>query len=108
VPRSRRVRFARAAQEELDEVWHYVQGESGLARANTLIDRIVAGCRRLEEASSLGRPMPGLGPGVRMLVVERYRVLYRVLGDRVLIDRVIHSRRDFPKAWRERDPDSHS
>jgi len=40
--------------------------------------------------------------------VERYRVLYRILGDRVEIDRVIHSRRNFPKAWRERDPDAHS
>jgi toxin ParE1/3/4 len=108
VPRRRRVRFAQAAQEELDEVWQYVQGESGPARASALIDGIVAGCRRLEDAPSLGRPMRGLGPGVRMLVVERYRVLYRILGDRVEIDRVIHSRRDFPKAWRERDPDAHS
>jgi toxin ParE1/3/4 len=100
VPRRRRVRFAATAQEELDETWRYVQGESGVARANALVDRLVAGCRRLEDAPSLGRPMRRLGPGVRMLIVERHRVLYRVLGDRIEIDRVIHTRRDFPKAWR--------
>ena len=108
VPRRRRARLAQAAQGELDEVWQCVQGESGLAWANALIDSIVAGCRQLEDAPSLSRSVRWLGPGVRTLVVERYRVLYRILGDRVEIDRVIHSRRNFPKAWRERDPDAHS
>jgi plasmid stabilization system protein ParE len=52
--------------------------------------------------------MPDLGSGVRLLLVERYRVLYRALDDRIEIARVIHSRRDFQMAWRGREPDAHS
>ena len=109
MPRSRRVRFAQAATEELDETWDYIRRESGAARADAVLARVVAGCRRLEHAPSLGRAVPALGPGLRMLIVEGFKVVYLIAGDeRVEIVRVIHGRRDFPKAWRDRDPDAHS
>jgi plasmid stabilization system protein ParE len=54
----------------------------------------------LEDAPRMGCPLPELGPEVRMLLVEEFRVVYRVDGSEILILHVIHTRRDLPKAWR--------
>lgn len=108
MPRSCRVTFADAAKKDLREIWLWIAGEFGSQHADRLVGRVRASCELLERSPQLGRPIPELGPTARALVVERYRVVYRIAGLEVLIQRVIDSRRDFPKAWRERDPDAHS
>lgn len=102
MPRRGRVRFAQAAKRDLDEIWQYVRDDNGSGRADAVLGRRLSACRELENAPLLGRPMPALGPGMRMLAVGLYRLPYRTDGSRVLIARVVHARRDFRKAWRER------
>lgn len=109
MPRRCRVRFGQAATGDLDRTSAYIGQESGTGRARAVIARVVAGCRRLEHAPSLGRAVPELGQGFRLLIVDEFKVVYRIMeAGRVEIVRVIDSRRDFPKAWRGPDPDAHS
>jgi toxin ParE1/3/4 len=42
----------------------------------------------------IGRPAPEIARDVRILVFRSYLILHRVLDDRILIDRVVHSARD--------------
>jgi plasmid stabilization system protein ParE len=44
--------------------------------------------------------VPELGPPRRELIVEGYRLVYRVRADAVQILRLIHGKQDFVATWR--------
>lgn len=67
--------------------------------ADRLILKIDQHLQRLRFAPESGRERPDLGAGIRMIVVARYVVLYRIDGDAVRIVRVAHGARDFPDAF---------
>src|SRR5690242_10061109 len=103
MPRRGRVRFAQAARPDLKAIWRYVGERSGEERADAPIDHIIAAGQSLAQAPTRGMPVPAFGPDIRQLVVLPYRILYRVVGDRVEVARIIHVRRDPTKAWRKPD-----
>lgn len=98
-PRVRRVVWSSAARTALDEVVEYLARDS---RESAL--RILT--RALETAASLsalperGRVVPELSdPAIRELFVYRYRLLYRIFDEVVVIVAFLHGARDFA-AWR--------
>ena len=100
VARPRTVEWAEAAIAALSEVLQDISLESpGGAR------RILA--RALDTADSLqtlperGRVVPEVAdPGLRELFVFKYRLLYRVSDERVVVTAFLHGARDFAK-WRQ-------
>ena len=42
-----------------------------------------------------------LGPGIRSLSHRPHRILYRVEGDMVIVDRIIHQARDVRRALQD-------
>ena len=55
----------------------------------------------LGEQPYAGQARPELGPDIRSLSHRPYRLLYRLDGDTVIIDRIIHQARDVGRALRE-------
>lgn len=98
-PRVRRVVWASAARIALDEIVEYVARDSRESALRVLT-------RALETAASLstlperGRVVPELSdPAIRELFVHRYRLLYRIFDEVVVIVAFLHGARDFA-AWR--------
>ena len=87
----------RRAQGDLTEIRDWLRLENPTA-AERVLNRI------LDDIEGLGR-LPKLGPvvkdlrlslrGFRRLVCERYLIFYRLRGQRVVVHRVLHARRDW-------------
>ncbi len=84
---------SRPALEDLDEVWSYVARKGGRDEA---ADRFVA---RIIGQFSILASFPGIGR--RAFPVEDYIIYYRVSRGRIVVQRIIHGRRDQEGAGRE-------
>jgi toxin ParE1/3/4 len=89
--------LAPQAESELVDIWIYVAEESGNAKiADRLIDSIASSLLLLSAYPYLGRRRDKeLRPGLRSFPVGSYLIIYKVIGDDVLILHVAHGRRDF-------------
>ena len=89
-------RVAPSAERDLDDIWYYVAKESASVQiANHLIDTITDRFRILGDFPYLGRSRHNdFGAGFRGFPVGEYIIVYRIVGEDVLILRVAHGRRD--------------
>lgn len=98
--RDRAVVWAESAQDALDEVIEYIAQDSRQAALQVLDAALGAGAS-LATLSKRGRIVPELNdPVIREIFVFRYRLLYRVEDERVLIVAFLHAARDFA-TWRQ-------
>jgi toxin ParE1/3/4 len=98
--RVRQVIWAESARNSLDEVIEYIAQDSQSRAIEVLEEALRAGAS-LATFSERGRIVPELNdPAVRELFVYRYRLLYQVGDDRVLIVGFLHGARDFA-TWRQ-------
>jgi toxin ParE1/3/4 len=97
--RRRSVVWTDSARQALDEVLEYVAQESR-DRALSLLSRVLDTAAALDTLANRGRVVPELNqPETRELLVFDYRLLYRVLGEHVVVIAFLHGARDFSK-WR--------
>jgi toxin ParE1/3/4 len=89
------LRWTEHAVEDLSAIVEYISLSSPIY-AEQLVDRIV---RQLEQACAYpesGRLVPELAAAdIRELQTRPYRVIYRVVTDRIEVVSIIHSRRSF-------------
>ena len=98
-PRHRAVVWAESARTALDEVVTYV-AQTSRDGAVRVLEWALDAADSLETLADRGRMVPELGdPAIRELFVYRYRMMYRVLDDRVVIEAFLHGARDLPR-WR--------
>lgn len=105
VARTRRVIWTESAQRALDEVVAHMAHESpdGAVRVLT---RALDAAASLSTLAERGRVVREIGePTLRELLVYDYRMMYRVLDDRVVIRAFLHGSRDFSKWRREQAPE---
>ncbi len=95
-----RVRWLRAALEELDAEAEYIARDNSRAAAR-IVRSIATAVDRLARHPAIGRP--GRVAGTRELVVPNtsYIIPYRVRGNCVEILRVFHAARKWPKNFDE-------
>ncbi|MGI9173736.1 MAG: type II toxin-antitoxin system RelE/ParE family toxin [Rhodothermales bacterium] len=75
--------------------------------AASLVERLYEAVAVLEEYPRFGRKVPEIDHDVvRELIVERYRMVYQLMRDRVEIVAVLHSRQDLVRKFRERGGDA--
>ena len=91
-------RLSVLAEQDLDEIWSYVAEAANPTTADRLMDAIIDRFELLAEQPRMGRLRPEFGAGVRSFTVENHVIYYRHEGN-VLIDRVLHGRRDQAAAW---------
>jgi plasmid stabilization system protein ParE len=89
-----RVEWSDFARDDLDELVHYISRDSAFY-ARLFGEKVVLATRRLEEFPESGRMIPEADDqALREIIVQGYRVMYRLETDRVLILAVMHGRRD--------------
>ena len=90
-----RVKIARHAETDLDEIWAYIAADS-VDSANRFILKLE---RRMKTLSWSPRRCPLilenelLGTQYRHLIVGKYRLVFRIFGETVYILRIIHGAR---------------
>ena len=98
--RVRPVVWAQSAYAALDEVVAYIAQDSRQAAVQVL-ERALNTAADLKTLSDRGRIVPELDdPAIREVFVHRYRLLYRIEADRVVVIAFLHGARDFAR-WRE-------
>ena len=103
VTRTRRVIWTESAQRALDEVVTYITQESS-DRAIRVLTRALDVAASLSTLAERGHVVREIGdPTLRELAVYKYRLLYRVREDRVVIRAFLHGARDF-STWRQEQP----
>lgn len=101
-PRRRRVTWTETALRGLDSSIAFVAQES-IDNALHLLERVLGAADSLEILSERGSPVPEYGePEIRQLLVDPFRLLYRVSGSEIFILGVLHQRQDVER-WRNRD-----
>ena len=100
-----RVEWSDCAREDLDDLIRYISRDSAYY-ARRFAERVVLTTRRLREFPKSGRMIPEAeDPSLREIIVQGYRVMYRVETRRVLILAVMHGSRDLSvrrkKPWED-------
>jgi len=90
---ARQLRWSPEAVEDLESIAIYIErGSSYYARA--VVSRIISLSETIPENPELGRVVPEIGnPDYRERFIHKYRIIYRVEPDRILIAAVIHGSR---------------
>ena len=100
---ARKVIWAYAAEEDLEAAASYIHRDSPVYAAS-FVDRALEAGRSLNEFAKRGRIVPELRDNsIREIFIYSYRFVYRIKDDRISILALIHGRRDFQKAWDEKD-----
>ena len=92
-----RVRFSKSSRSDLEQIGDYI-AIGNPARAASFVDEVEEACARIGVAPYTGAMRPELGHGVRMVAYRRYLIFYRLLGEVVHIERVLHGARDIGSA----------
>jgi plasmid stabilization system protein ParE len=83
------------AVEDIEAIAAYIERNSPWY-AKAVVSTLVEVADRLPEFPELGRAVPEIGnASIRERLVHRYRLIYRIGPDRILIAAVIHGRQDF-------------
>ena len=72
----------------------YVARDSGVTRADRLIDVIARGLDLLVAHPDAGRARDEIASGLRSFPVKRYVIYYQTNEQSVLVSRVLHGKRD--------------
>jgi toxin ParE1/3/4 len=98
--RVREVIWAETARVALDEIITYIAQDSRQG-AGHVLEAAIDAAGSLATLSERGRVVPEMNdPTIREIVVFRYRLMYRVENERVVVVAFVHGARDFA-TWRQ-------
>ena len=92
-----RPRLTAAAERDLELIWWWIARHGGIARADDVIDRLVAGMDRLAAAPLIGRRRPEFGGDRRSFALRPYLIVYHPVEATIVVDRVVDGRRDLSR-----------
>jgi toxin ParE1/3/4 len=82
--------YSAAARADLAVIWDWVAAQGGPDSADRLLDRIVNRIAVLAHYPKSGPERPDIGDSARMLVFQKYVVLYQIRADGVRVVRIVH------------------
>ena len=90
---ARQLRWSSEAIEDVESIANYIERDSRYY-ARAVVSRIISLAETIPEHPELGRVVPEINnPDYRERFVHKFRVIYRVESDRILIAAVIHGSR---------------
>jgi len=96
------VTFSPKARQDLIEIGDHIALDSP-ANARRFVGKLMEQCQRIGKAPMCYVGRDDLAPGVRMAALGRYVIFFRVLGNAVRIERVLHGARNLPIVLRTDD-----
>jgi toxin ParE1/3/4 len=87
------VTFSPKSRQDLIEIGDYIAKDSR-GNARRFIGKLREQCERIGKAPLAYTGREDLAPGLRMAPMGRYVIFFRVLGDVVRIERVLHGARN--------------
>lgn len=99
------VEWSNPARDDLEELIQHI-GRDSAFYARRFGEKVVLATRRLKDFAESGRMIPEVeDPTLREIIVQDYRVMYRLESDRVLVLAVMHGSRNLAgqphKPWEE-------
>jgi len=98
-----KIRWTEKAADNLQAIFEYIAKDSNVYAAR-FVNSLIEATRKLEKVPKMGRIVPELEEhGFREVIYQNYRIVYRLsrVSDYVEILAVVHSARDFKKAFSE-------
>lgn len=94
-----RVIYAPAAVDDMDEIFSYIPSDN-VAAAEKMLNKLNNGIAGLEDFPYMGSVLSEdeytlTQRGYRYIVIHPYLIFYRIIGDAVVIHRILHGRRDY-------------
>ncbi len=87
------IEWSTTAQIDLNDIIDYIAQDS-LEFALSFYDQVKEKLENLTEFPNMGRKVPELDdPNIRELIFRNYRLIYRIMGDKIQIVRVFHGSR---------------
>jgi toxin ParE1/3/4 len=88
-----RIDWSPEAVEDVEAIAEYIARDSEMY-AKSLVSTILDSVKHLSSFPRIGRRVPEIADeSIRELFVYNYRLIYRILDDRILIVAVIHGKR---------------
>lgn len=88
----RRYRLGAAAGDDLEDILRFTRRRWSAQQASDYLDGIEATFERLADMPLAARERSEFRPPVRIAHFKAHVIVYRVEGDFVLIDRILHAR----------------
>ncbi len=85
--------FSPKSRQDLLEIGDYIAKDS-TTNARRFVGKLMEQCQRIGKAPLAYTSREDLAPGLRMAPMGRYLIFFRVPGDVVRIERVLHGARD--------------
>jgi len=92
------VAFSPKSRQDLFDIGDHIAKDSQ-ANARRFVGKLMVQCQRIGNGPLAYTGREDLAPGLRMAPMGRYVVFFRVLGDMVRIERVLHGARDLPAVF---------
>lgn len=99
MPPKNKIRYTPVAVDDMDEIFSYISKDH-IAAAEALLAKINAGIVGLAEFPHMGSVLSHedyalVDSGNRFIVIQPYLVFYRIIDGTIIIQRILHSRRDY-------------
>ena len=92
------VTFSPKSRQDLLDIGDFIAKDSR-ANARHSVGKLMAQCERIGQTPLAYAGREDLSPGLRMAPIDRYVVFFRVLGETVRVERVLHGARDLPAVF---------
>ena len=94
-----KILYTPAAVDDMDEIFSYIS-QDNIAAAEMMLEKINGRVALLGEFPNLGSVLSDeeytmVKRGYRFCVVHPYLVFYRIIGNNIIIHRILHGRRDY-------------
>lgn len=88
------------AQNDIDDIWHYI-ADDNVNAADNWLDKLDEQFRLLTLQPLMGRARDELAVGVRSFPLGRYVIFYLPLPNGIDVVRVLHSAQDVPALFEQ-------
>src|SRR5947209_19855385 len=96
---TRRLQVSEHAKLDLLEIWEFISRDN-LRAADRMVVKIESKYKLLARFPRMGQYRNDLGEGMRTFPEGNYLIVYRVIDDRVSIERVLHGARKIEDLFR--------
>ncbi|WP_339926238.1 type II toxin-antitoxin system RelE/ParE family toxin [uncultured Cyclobacterium sp.] len=88
--------LSRLASNDLENIWEYTYTNWSLRQADNYVKQIMNQINNICINPELGRQIISIKPNHRMIKINSHFIVYKVDGEVLKIDRIVHERMDIP------------